>query len=179
MEPPLQYSYTDLIFISQYLWEPTFCLTAIKIFKQFSKILILMPNTVIVDNYFVKFRSDVNTEFYPGGAKSSGWQNCISENWVRDWIWILRVTLLSLHFPTLSCYTQLKTHKLTPLQVTHSLNSTLSQDLTKEQDAVFRGSDCIDSYFDALIALWVLTDSWLIPDWLLEDLSQNDEDWLL
>ena len=52
------------------------------------------------------------------------------------------------------------------------------------------GSDCIDSYLDALgahwvlsdcslFALWVLTDRWLIPDWLLEDLSQNDEDWLL
>ena len=48
-----------------------------------------------------------------------------------------------------------------------------------KQDAVFIGSDCIDSYFDALSALWVLTDCWLIPDWLLEDLSQNDEDWLL
>ena len=52
------------------------------------------------------------------------------------------------------------------------------------------GSDCIDSYFDALIALWllsdcslsalwVLTDCWLIPDWLLKDLSQKIEGWLL
>ena len=31
-----------------------------------------MPNTVIIEKYFVKFRSDVNTEFYPGGAKSPG-----------------------------------------------------------------------------------------------------------
>ena len=49
----------------------------------------------------------------------------------------------------------------------------------KEADAVFIGSDSIDSYFDALSALWVLTDCWLMSDWLLEDLSQNDEDWLL
>ena len=31
----------------------------------------------------------------------------------------------------------------------------------------------------SLSNLWLLTDCWLIPDCLLEDLSQNDEDWLL
>ena len=60
------------------------------------------------------------------------------------------------------------------------------------------GSDCIDSYFDALSANWllsdcslivlwvlsecslsahwVLTDCWLVPDWLLEDLNQKYEE---
>ena len=56
-----------------------------------------------------------------------------------------------------------------------------AQKLSK-QDAVFIGSDCIDSDIDAQSALWLLSACsriahcyWLISDWLLEDLIQKDE----
>ena len=42
-----------------------------------------------------------------------------------------------------------------------------------KQDAVFKGSDCIDSYFDALSALWLLSDYSLIALWKLTECSEG------
>ena len=38
-----------------------------------------------------------------------------------------------------------------------------------KQDAVFKGADCIDSYFDALSALWVLPECSLTAVLFLTD----------